>query len=724
MSRRFSAAQRLATLKSARLIAAFAVILASCAAHAAQDVCSTEIQDRYGAPLRVFRSEKGYSKPVALDAVSPWLVLSTLAAEDKRFFEHPGIDLRAAARALWQDTKAGGKVSGASTLTQQLVRAMDPHPRNIWGKLREMLGALRLERKSSKREILQDYFNTVSYGAGTAGVEAASEAYFGTPAGDLSPAQAALLSGIPKSPPKYDPQKYPQNAITRQRLILRRMMDLGYINDDIYKRALAERTVIKDEPHPFAAPHFAQYALRHAPTGACTVRTTIDPQIQQSLQKLLRAHVAELRKHNVTNAALVAMDNRSGEILAWVGSADFSDSEHAGQVDGVTALRQPGSALKPFIYGLAFSRGWKTTDMLDDSPAYFPGGFAPKNYDETFHGPVSLREALACSFNVPAVRLTEKLGPDRVLGTLKEFGFSALRASSDKYGLGISLGDGEVTLMELAAAYSALSRGGYWREPKFLLDAHPGAPRRAMDPRSAYLVTDVLSDNGARARAFTLDSPFHLPFPFAAKTGTSKDYHDNWAIGYTPEWTIAVWAGNFDARPMKKVSGITGAGPILADAAAYMYSLRPSGDFPEPAGIKHIEVCPESGALPGPECPETKMEVFDARWLPGRICSLHAPGAAKATVARRVRPAVAFPVEGDVFKINPTAPPESQALLLSARDLPSGVTAQWRVDATAVPAAAGGVWWRLAPGIHRVRFTYDSNGKTVQSSPVRFTVLE
>ena len=727
MNRRFLPIPRPAVLKlSINLLASAALFLCACAARAAGDTCSTEIQDRFGSPLRVFRSEQGYSKPVELEAVSPWLVLATLAAEDKRFFEHPGVDLRAAARALWQNTKAGGRVSGASTLTQQLVRSLEPHKKTLPAKISEMWSALRLERGHSKREILESYFNSVSYGADSVGVEAASEIYFGSPVLDLSLAQAALLAGIPKSPPKYNPQKYPANAAARQQLILRRMLDLGYIDEALYRMAQAERPVITAELHPFSAPHFAQYALRHAPAGACAVKTTLDPQVQEHLQKLVRAHLGKLEKNNVTNAALVALDNNTGEILAWIGSADFADNLHGGQIDGVTALRQPGSALKPFIYGLAFSRGWKTTDTLNDTPAYFAGGFAPKNYDETFHGPVTLREALACSFNIPAVRLTEKLGVPQVLDILRRFGFSALDASAEKYGLGISLGNGEVTLLELAAAYSALARGGNWLEPRFLLKDQPQRTAKSLDGRSVYLVTNILSDNYARARAFSLDSPFNLPFAFAAKTGTSKDYHDNWAIGYTPQWTIAVWAGNFNAQPMKKVSGITGAGPLLADAAAYMYSVRPSSDFRVPAGVKFIEVCPDSGDLPGPHCPETKIEVFDSRYLPGKTCPLHAPktGQAEITGTAKTRPAIEFPIAGDAFKIDPASPVASQSLLLKIKDLPPDTTAQWQVDDTVVPAAENGVWWQLRPGSHKAQFSYESNGIIKKSGTVHFTVLE
>ncbi|MDD2773256.1 MAG: penicillin-binding protein 1C [Elusimicrobiales bacterium] len=700
-----------------------AAALPAWGAAAAPSACSVKILDRYGGELRVFTSgAREYCEPVTLDRVSPWLVLATLAAEDKRFFDHSGVDARAALRALWQNARAGATVSGASTITQQLARALEPHEKTFFAKLGEMWAAVRLERKKSKREILEEYFNAVSYANSAKGAQSASELYFGAAADSLSPAQAALLAGIPKSPRKYNPLRHPDNAARRQRIVLRRMLDAGYLDEELYHRALAEKTVIRHAQKPFAAPQFSLYALRRAREGDCAVKTAIDPVLQEHFQRLLRAHVARLAASSATNGALVALDNRTGEVLAWAGSADFSDAENGGQIDGVTALRQPGSALKPFVYALAVSKGWKTTDRLDDSPAFFSGGFAPKNYDETFHGKVSLREALACSYNVPAVRVAAALGADRVLALLNDFGFTSLKGSAEKYGLGISLGDGEVTLLELAAAYSSLARGGVRLEPRFTMDGPPPRGLRVLDRQSAYIITHILSDNHARARAFTLNSPFNLPFAFAAKTGTSKDYRDNWAVGYTPDWTVAAWTGNFSGKPMRRVSGITGAGPMLGDAAAFLYSKRPSGGFPVPPGVKFVEICPESGKLPGPYCPAAALEVFNSKYLPSENCDIHIPPqpAAAKPAKQGLRPIVDFPKKGDVFKIDPSAPRAAQALVFRAQNLPGGATLQWMVDSK---PAAGGIW-QLKAGEHRAQVSLEKEGGVLRSRAVKFTVLE
>ena len=374
---------------------------------------STLVTDRYGRPLRSYLDGAAASAcvPLKLEDISPWLVLATVAAEDKRFFAHPGVDFRSVARAFLQNSKKGHTVSGASTITQQLARALEPHPHTMLGKLSEMFSAMRLEAGHSKEEILEAYFNSVSYGPMITGAGAASLDYFGQPARDLSPAQAALLAGIPKSPVNYDPRKNPLAALARQRLILRRMLDLGLLDAETYRLALAEKTGAREKEKFFDAPQFSDYVLKRAAGSGGTITTTLDGRVQEAAAQALKNHLAELRfRNNIKNGAVLVLDNATGSILAWVGSSDFFDAVNGGQVDGVTAARQPGSALKPFLYALALSKGARASDLVDDSPLYVPGGHAPENYDKTYHGKVRLREALACSYNVPAVRLAQKVG--------------------------------------------------------------------------------------------------------------------------------------------------------------------------------------------------------------------------------------------------------------------------------------------------------------------------
>ena len=716
MPRRECATRARAGALAALLLAAPALA----AALAAGPEPSVDILDRFGRPLRTVLSQgETVRKPVRLEEVSPWLVLATLAAEDRRFFSHPGVDLAAVARAAWQNAKAGRAVSGGSTISEQLVRALRPRPRTLAGKFKEALGALALERRLDKGDILEGYLNSVSYGGRLQGAEAAAWSYFSAPARDLSLGQAALLAGLPQSPRRYDPRRHLDAALARQRRVLGRMRDWGWLDSSALSLALAEKVAVRPADNSLRAPHFTELARKLA--AGPVVRTTLDRDLQESFEDLLARHLTQLADFRVTNAAIVALDNATGEILAYVGSADYFDAAHQGAVDGVLALRQPGSALKPFAYGLAFSRGLKASDLLQDTPAYFPGGFAPKNYDERFHGPVRAREALACSYNVPAARVAERLGVPRLLDGLRRFGLESLTESPERYGLGLVLGNGEVTLLELANAYAALARGGVWLPWTAVRQDGPRpAARRALDRESAYIVTDILSDNSARAAAFGLNSPFHLPFPLAAKSGTTKDYRDNWALGYTPGWTVGVWVGNFDGKPMRRVSGISGAGPILHDAALEMARRFGSRPFRMPAGIREVEVCPDSGALPGPWCPDRIREVFSARNLPGKVCGVHGPPR-EALAAAPARLEIDFPKPGDVFKLDPTAALASQAIRLRAAG--ADESAVWSVDGREVAERGASVWWRLKPGKHRVVVAARRGGRLVRSPWVGFVVL-
>ena len=673
---------------------------------------SVQVLDRHGRALRTAHPEDLYSLPVSLERVSPWAVLATLAAEDKRFFSHPGVDLRAAGRALVQNARAGRAVSGASTITQQLSRALEPRPRTVAGKLAEAWRALRLERRASKAEILEAYLNRAPYGRGARGIEAAARSWLGVPAADLTLGQAALLAGLPKCPAACDPVKRPRAAERRRRVVLGRLRAWGWIGEAEHASALAERLPLAERAREDLAPHFARRALGRGAAG----RAALDAELQRELEGLAASHVAALAGHHVTNAAVVALDNADGSVLAWVGSADFRDERANGQVDGVTARRQPGSALKPFAYGLAFERGKSPSDFVEDAPTWAKGGFAPRNYDESFHGRVTLREALACSYNAPAVRVAEELGVADLLAALRSFGFGSLDQPAERYGAGLVLGNGEVTLRELAGAYAALARGGVRLPVRESLSDPRGPASRVMSRESAYLVTHSLSDNAARAEAFGHDSALRLPFPFAAKTGTTKDYKDNWAAGYTPGWTVAVWVGNFDGSPMRRVTGATGAAPLLRDAALAMerrYGARP---FPVPAGIREAQICPESGLLAESACPGAVREVFRRDRVPGRSCPLHRRGAEESPAPADEAPRVAFPRPGDVFRLDPASPRESQALPL--RGEPEGPGWRWILDGRPIAEGAR-TFAALTPGRHVLRAEH----RGARLEAVKFLVL-
>ena len=674
---------------------------------------SRQFYDHHGVMLRgLLSSRKTHAIDVPLQDISPWLVAAAVAAEDKRFFAHSGVDSAAVLRALWQNTKEGSVVSGASTITQQLVRTLEPRPKNLWGKITEAGQALLTERQQTKEEILEQYFNRVELGNLTQGVEAASRFYFNRSSGMLSPSQAAFLVGLIKSPTYYNPLKHFTRALQRRGYVLKRMREEGMIDEELYQLALAEKITLEKSSRPFAAPHFLTFILPYLPTQETFIYTTLDQELQNFVQTTVKTQIDRLTQENVTNAAVVIIDNASGGILAYVGSADFGNKKNQGQVDGVRALRQPGSALKPFVYGLGFETGKLTpATLLEDNDTFFDGGFHPRNYDETFHGWVSVRNALGNSYNVPAVKAAEKVGVENLLAWFHKAGFSSLDRNADFYGLGLALGNGEVRLLELTNVYASLARLGEWKplrlaqKPAVFL---PGHPVRLLSPQTAYLITDILRDNQARTEAFGLNSPLSLPFEFAAKTGTSKDYKDNWAVGYTARWTIGVWVGNFNATSMQKVSGITGAGPILHDVALFMHHKYPSDSFKIPANVVRRSVCTDSGLLAGKTCAHRREEFFNASYIPAVCDGNHHDSVAQMRILS--------PAQGDVYKIDPAVIRASQQLKIEAA-CPSAQCA-WQLNGKKLPQTACRFFWPLSAGKYKLSVSCNA-----QAHQVSFEVL-
>ena len=674
---------------------------------------SKQLYDRSGQLVRSILSPRNtYYQPVTLDQISPWLISAVVAAEDKRFYTHSGVDIAAILRATWQNAQEGKIVSGASTITQQLARAITPRPKTWWGKTKEAFSATQLENQYTKEEILEQYFNRLEFGNLTQGVQAASQFYFNMDAADVSLSQAAFLAGLLKSPTYYNPFKHMDRALKRRNYVLEEMKANGFIDEEMYRLSLEEKLVLANHSRAFYAPHFAQLIAPHLPTQATQVNTTLDLDLQKQVEQIVKNNLARLTASNVTNAAVVVLDNATGGILSYVGSANFNDKKHSGQVDGARALRQPGSALKPFVYALAFTQYTLTpATLITDEDTFFEGGFRPRNYDETFHGQVPVRTALACSYNVPAVKAAETVGTTQLLSFLQQLGFSSLRKSAEFYGLGLALGNGEVKLLELTNAYATLARGGMLRP--LLLATSPevkltGKTSRVLDEKTAYLVSDMLLDNQARSPAFGLNSSLVVPFEMAAKTGTSKDYKDNYALGYTPRWTVGVWVGNFDASSMQKVSGITGAGPILHDVALAVNQRYPSPAFTVPAGIVRKKVCNETGLLAGPICTHTHEEVFDASNVPAVCSGSHREQAGRVSITA--------PQTGDKFMVDPAAPRASQQLKLAATC--AQTTCQWSVDGHALADHACETWWPLEVGKHTASVTCGG-----QTDRISFEVL-
>jgi penicillin-binding protein 1C len=753
---------------------------------------SWRILDDRGVLLReVLSDEEGRGSWIPLREMGPDMAAAIVAVEDKRFYHHPGIDLVAISRAAWLNFRNQEVLSGGSTLTQQLARQMYRLPRRWYYKPAEALLAVRLELWLSKEEILEQYLNRAPFGNQLFGVEAASRAYFQQPARQLSLAEAAFLAGLPQSPTRYNPYTNLARAQHRQSAVLAAMLREGIISADRYRSASAQSVEITPRQTIFAAPHFCQMVLdqiRNTAGVEHEIHTTLDSRLQTRIERLVDGHIAQLARNHVTNAAVLVIENRSRAVKAWVGSRDFFNELHHGQVDGVRSLRQPGSAIKPFTYVLALENGFTAASILADlesNTGKEEGGAVVHNYDEKYHGPVRLRTALACSYNVATVRLLEALGVDLLLERLQLAGLSSLQKPAAFYGPGLTLGNGEVTLRDLTTAYAALAGGGLLRPVHFLTGQPIAGPRaaggaddeeewagvRIFSRAATFIITDILADPRARAPAFGLGGPLNLPFPCAAKTGTTKDFRDNWTVGYTTEYTVGVWVGNFDGQPMEKVSGITGAAPLFRDI---MLELHPKADpapFTIPPGVVQAPICPVSGQHPTSICPGTLDEWFIAGTEPRAECKVHRevaidrrnglvataatprnarqmkiyevwPPEYRAWMAANTMPvppeeyapapersavklAVASPAEGDIFRIDPILRPEYQTILLEAVVPDEFREVEWMSDERVLASVRTPfqLRWSLEPGIHHFRVRARNESEWLYSRPVTVQVF-
>ncbi|MCS6814306.1 MAG: penicillin-binding protein 1C [Cyanobacteria bacterium] len=592
-----------------------------------------EFRDRHNLILGTLLSrDQEHTVAVPLSQVSPQFIQAILAAEDGRFYRHGALEVRAIVRSTLEAIRHRQFRSGASTITMQLARMVKPVPNNLWGKAQEVWLAWRIAAGMSKDEILAAYINRIPMGGNIYGVEAAARAYFGVAARDLTLAQASLLAALPNDPVYLDPYRHREALRQRQAYVLRRMVADGYIDrtqaDAAYNQVL---TFQSRHQGILAAPHFLLWLATQLPENHIPqVQTSLDRTLQSYIESQVSQVLAELEHHNVHHAAVLVVHNPTGEVLAYVGSPSYLAADQQGQNDGVQALRQPGSSLKPFLYELALELGViQPRTILADVPTHYaiPGAklYSPTDYSETFQGPVRVRMALANSLNVPAVRILEMVGVQRFLDRLHQLGFTHLSHPADYYGLGLTLGSGEVTLWELARAYRVLALASDDRafsraSRPWVSDLRPiltpnHQPQTSQAPSLAVvdqaygrpspawaLVTDMLSDRYARAQAFGVDSVLDLPFPTAVKTGTSSDFRDTWTIGFTRDYTVAVWVGNFDGSPMQRISGVTGAAPLWQRIMLHLHEQQPPAPFSSPVGLQKRPICALTGKKPTPDC--------------------------------------------------------------------------------------------------------------------------
>lgn len=588
---------------------------------------AVEFSDRNGFPLgTILTHDQNHTVTVPLDKVSPHFIHAILAAEDRRFFHHGPLDSQAVVRAIAEAVQARRVVSGASTITMQLARMVDPTPSTLTGKLQEIWTAWRLAAGMNQTEILQAYLNRLPMGGNIYGVEAAARVYFGISAQDLNLAQASLLAALPNDPNRLNPYDRLAALKRRQRYVLSQMVRDRTITPIQAQQAWAESVALQPRQQGIlAAPHFLFWVAHHLPEKhPAQIRTTLDRPLQQFVETQTQQIIQSLIPYNAHQAAALVVENSTGEILAYVGSTDYFASAEQGRNDGVQALRQPGSTLKPFLYQLALEQKQiRPNSILADVPISYaiPGArlYRPVDYHEQFQGPVRVRLALANSLNVPAVKLLERIGVPNFLTYLRQLGFEHLTHSPDYYGLGLTLGSGEVTLWELARAYLTLANRGNPLDLNVVRSslrssALPPAStaQTSLNPNAASwsLITDMLSDRFARAQAFGIDSLLSLPFPAAVKTGTSSDFRDTWTVGYTTRYTVATWVGNFDGAAMQNVSGVTGAAPLWNRIMLHLHEHHEPKAFPAPSGLLKRPICAISGKKPTPACPTVVQEYF------------------------------------------------------------------------------------------------------------------
>ena len=680
------------------------------------------VTDRNGVEMGLLPLEDGY-RHQRLTELPHELVRCLLAAEDKRFYQHGGVDIIAAARAAWNRLR-GTSRSGASTLTMQLAKLSNPPAqRNYSTKIKEALQARALEHRYSKQELLLAYLNTADFGNQCRGAEAAARFYFGKHAADLQTHEAALLAALVQAPSRLNPLRHPQAALKRRNSIL--------------------QCVGADTSAPLGVAAHSIHAPRYV--ASSPGQLTLDAGLQRDIQAIAADEIRRLRKHNVSQAAVVVIDNRRGELLAAVPAA-CPDSERGGQLNGFGTPRSAGSTLKPFVFLQAFGAGaWPGTIMADVPTLYrsADGIRAPGNYNDLYLGPITIRQALACSQNIPAMEALNHYGSIQgLLNLLRSLGIN-LQGDANEYGLGLAIGNAHVTLLQLTHAYSTLARGGAKLPLRTHTQEMAEATEQVLHPLHCYQIAHILSDPSARTATFQEASALSFPFRCAAKTGTSSDFRDNWCCGFTAEYTVGVWVGNFDNSPMQHVSGISGAGPIFHRVMMRLQEYHQAPlSFPEkPKGLVVLQIDTRTGtiatqdtprrclaeelatpaqraALPEAQLDEQGRAILDSRYAEwfnktkhGRLYALD------ATAHSGRRPTILIPAHGTVVTLDPTLPNGGKYIELRST-MPAASTT-WECNTLRIEQRNGKTYAVLTPGQHTLHASTQDGMKAASTFTVR-----
>lgn len=591
---------------------------------------STLVVDRNGKWLRAFTAPDDSWRiyESSLEEISPKLKTAVLTYEDRWFYHHLGVNPVSIVQAAVDNIKAGRVVRGGSTITMQIARMMEPKERTVRNKLIEMFRAIQLELKYSKSELLTMYFNMAPYGGNIVGSSAAAQIYFNKPQGRLSLGEAALLAAIPNSPELLRPDQHPENARKAREKVLQRLLTFKQIDEKAFREAVNEPIPTKRHPMPFKAPHLARLLKSKHTQQSKRIHSTVDLKIQGLTERILQTALAPFRSQGISTGAVIVMDTESREVLAMVGSYDFFDKTSEGQVNGTTAPRSPGSALKPFVYALALDQGLITPErLLYDVPVDY-SGYHPSNYDGGYRGYVTARDALANSLNVPAVNLQDQLrnstSKSSVYSFLKQAGISTLSKPEEHYGLSLILGGCEVTLLELTTLYAGIANYGDFAPYQLVkmkdnAQQIGGHPQQLLSKGACFILTEMLTEVRRPDLPACFESAVNLP-KVAWKTGTSYGHRDAWSIGYTPKYTIGVWVGNFNGRGVASLVGSEVAAPILF---ALFNALGSNRWFIPSHDVDTRKVCALSGMPLSPHCPSSKLDLYIRNISSNEPCSIH-----------------------------------------------------------------------------------------------------
>ncbi len=695
-------------------------------------VRKVQILDRQATPLTItYQNDWNLYDHVPLHDIPERFQQIFIVAEDKRFFEHHGTDWLARFNAVFQNLKLFRKVRGASTITEQTVRMLYPRPRTLWSRWLEGFEATQLEDHFSKSDILEFYLNQVPYSSQRRGVVQAARYFFDRSLDTLNLTEMMALAIIVRAPGRLDLHKGTTQIEKPLQRLAQRLLELNIITPEEYQVAQTTPLQLRHAELPIKATHFVQYLYASQPPdylqSSGRLQTTLDANLQRTVQDILDKRIQDLRNKGVHNGAVLVVDHQPQEVLAWVNGGLSLADVPGSDIDAVTTPRQPGSTLKPFVYAMALEKGWTAATLVDDAPLSMPVGTGMhnyRNYSRQYYGPLRLRDALGNSLNTPAVRTVQFVGASHLLRRLHTMGFRSLTADANFYGDGLALGNGNVTLFELVQAYTTLANFGQFRPLKLLSNAPNSVPIKIFSKENTSIIADILSDPEARSLEFGRGALLSLPVQTAVKTGTSTDYRDAWAVGFNHQYTVGVWLGNLDQQSMSSVSGSSGAALVLRAVFAELTRFAETrGLYLSPELIK-VHICRTTGLRVTPEshCP-TRYEWFVAGTEPSAdSSSLPTPSVVPPLRLKQ-------PNEGLQMALDPRIPDDHEAFALVLSDTPLEETdlVQWLIDGEVIgttPVDTRQFLWPVQRGTHtaQAKIKQSQTDSTLVTPQVTFYV--